>query len=63
MWEKCDWNEEISHVCLLIFNVLSERKIELHDEIILWVCTHIIENKKISTKIRTAGMDFLLAYL
>lgn len=34
----------------------------MNEEIIEWICVHVLANKKLSTKFRVAGIDFLSSY-
>lgn len=62
-WEKCNWPEDICLLCLQTLSLLCEKRVKMHDDIIYWICDHLISNKKHSKKFRTAGLDILLAYI
>ena len=62
VWESSGWDEDISLNCLDVLNIMAERRIKMTQEIIEWVCVHIVSNKKLSTKFRVSGLDFLSTY-
>ena len=46
-------------MCIEFLNILCEKRVKLSEDIITWVCQKIVINQKLTTKLRSSGLDFL----